>query len=331
MAPTLIRAASGAPDDAALAEAAALLRAGRLVAFPTETVYGLGGDARSQTAVAAIFAAKERPADNPLIVHVAALADVEPFALPDDRARRLAAACWPGPLSLVLPRRDGVALPAAAGLPTAAVRVPAHPVALGLVRAAGVPVAAPSANRSGRPSPTTAAHVRADLDGRIPLILDGGPCQVGIESTVLALFDDQPRILRPGGTSAARIAEILGQPVTTAQGSIHSPGTRHPHYRPRTPVLLIGPAVSDAALDRLHARLPARAGRICTRAPRQGARYRADAAALTHHLYADLRALDAPPLLLIEGITDSQPVMERLRRAATWILDADADVDAFSL
>ncbi|MCB9545826.1 MAG: threonylcarbamoyl-AMP synthase [Myxococcales bacterium] len=328
---TLVSPATGAPGDAAIADAAARLQRGELVAFPTETVYGLGGDALDARAVAAIFAAKGRPADNPLIVHVDALEAAAAFARLDDRAARLAAACWPGPLSLVLPRRAGVEIPAAAGLATVAVRVPAHPVALALVRAAGLPIAAPSANRSGRPSPTTAAHVLADLAGRVPLILDGGPCTVGIESTVLALFDDEPRVLRPGGTSAARIAEILGQPVGTAAGSVHSPGTRYPHYRPRTPVLLVGPGVSDAALDRLHAAVPARAGRLCTRVPRLGARFRADAAALTHHLYADLRALDMPPLLLIEGLADDLPVSERLRRAATWHLTTDADVDAFLL
>lgn len=319
------------PTPEALAQAAACLQAGEVVAFPTETVYGLGGNALDARAVARIFQAKERPADNPLIVHVPDLQAVSGFAHFDERAVRLAAALWPGPLSLVLPRRLEVALPAAAGLSTVAVRVPAHPVALALVRAAGVPVAAPSANRSGRPSPTTAAHVEHDLGGRIPLILDGGACEVGIESTVLALFDDRPRILRPGGVSAEAIARVLGEPVGTELGSHHSPGTRHPHYRPKSPVILLGWELSDAALAQLHTQLAPTVGRICTRThPAAPHRFRADAAALARHLYADLRALDGAPCLVVEGLPGAPPVMERVARAASQVVTDEAGLAALA-
>ena len=173
----------------AIARAAQLLREGELIAFPTETVYGLGGDATSEAAVARIFAAKGRPRFNPLIVHVPGLAEAEPLAVFNERARDAARHFWPGPLSLVLPRRKtgGLSLLASAGLDTVALRAPAHPVAQQLLRAAGIPIAAPSANRSGRVSPTLAAHVAAELGARVALILDGGACPVGLESTILDL------------------------------------------------------------------------------------------------------------------------------------------------
>lgn len=183
--------------------AAALLRAGGLVAFATETVYGLGGDARNGAAVAGIFAAKGRPHFNPLICHFAEAEAAFAEIIPDARARALAAAFWPGPLTMVLPRhpRSRVDLLAGAGLDTLAVRVPAHPGAAALLRAAGLPVAAPSANRSGRVSPTTAAHVMEELSGRIAAVLDGGPCAVGVESTVLDLSGAGAVLLRPGGAA----------------------------------------------------------------------------------------------------------------------------------
>jgi len=183
------------------------LRAGRLVAFPTETVYGLGADATQGRAVAAIFEAKGRPRFNPLIVHVADLLAAERMAVFDARARTLATAFWPGPLTLVLPRRTeaGISDLATAGLDTIAVRVPAHPLALSLLAAAGRPIAAPSANRSGHVSPTTAAHVAADLGAQDILILDGGPTGIGVESTVLDVSDAEPVLLRPGGVTAEAI------------------------------------------------------------------------------------------------------------------------------
>src|SRR4051812_34806359 len=236
-------------------KAAERLKAGGLVALPTETVYGLGGDATNDRAVAAIFAAKGRPHFNPLIVHVPGLAEAEPLAVFDDRARHLARRFWPGPLTLVLPRsaNSGVSLLASAGLETVALRAPSHPVAQQLLRAAGRPIAAPSANRSGRVSPTTAPHVLAEFapleatsdsptadaaepslsriadEGAGPaMILDGGPCAIGIESTVLDLTGEMPVLLRPGGITVEDLAETIGEiaaaPTDAHEATPHSPG-----------------------------------------------------------------------------------------------------------
>jgi L-threonylcarbamoyladenylate synthase len=224
------------PTDRGLRAAAGLLAAGRLVAFPTETVYGVGADARADRAVARIFEAKGRPRFNPLIVHVtdaaaaAALADLPP------EARRLAAAFWPGPLTLVLPKRAAARLSdlVTAGLDTVALRVPAHPLARDLLAAFGGPLAAPSANPSGRVSPTTAAHVRDGLDGRIAAVLDGGPCAVGLESTILGFGPDGPVLLRPGGLPAEALAEVLGAaPLPrAATAALTAPGQLASHYAP---------------------------------------------------------------------------------------------------
>src|SRR2546421_1578402 len=198
-------------SDQAIARAARLLREGGLVAFPTETVYGLGGDAASEAAVARVFAAKDRPRFNPLIVHVPGLAEAEPLAIFDERAREAAGRFWPGPLTLVLPRRErgGLSLLACAGLDTVALRAPAHPVAQQLLRAAGKPLAAPSANRSGRVSPTLAAHVAAEFVAGVALILDGGACPVGLESTILDLTRPDPVLLRPGGVTLRVLQEVF--------------------------------------------------------------------------------------------------------------------------
>lgn len=229
---------------AELPRAAALLRAGELVAFPTETVYGLGANARDGRAVAAVFAAKGRPSFNPLISHFpdadAAFAEVQA----DERARRVAARFWPGPLTLVLPRRADSRIDplTGAGLETLAVRVPAHPLARELLRQAGVPVAAPSANRSGQVSPTTAAHVLAGLEGRLAAVLDGGPCTVGVESTVLDLSTPVATLLRPGGLSREVLEAEIG-PVAVAgahggEAARPSPGMLLSHYAPGLPVRL---------------------------------------------------------------------------------------------
>ncbi len=242
-----------------VAEAAALLRAGKLVAFPTETVYGLGADARDGHAVAAVFAAKGRPLFNPLICHVwqaAAAFDGEVVA--DERARALAGRFWPGPLTIVLPRRAScrVDLLAGAGLDTLAVRVPAHPLALELLRLVGWPVVGPSANRSGSVSPTTAAHVLAELSGRIAAVLDGGPCAVGVESTVLDLSSGGAVLLRPGGVPVEAIETVIGKvarplPLAAAEATrgLRSPGMLLSHYAPSLPVRLDAQAVAgDEAL-----------------------------------------------------------------------------------
>jgi L-threonylcarbamoyladenylate synthase len=233
-----------APDEAGIARAAALLAAGRLVAFPTETVYGLGADARNGHAVAAIFEAKGRPRFNPLIVHVASAAAADKLIDLPEAGRRLAAAFWPGPLTLVAPLRpgSGVADLVTAGLPTLAVRVPAHPPALALLRAFGGPVAGPSANPSGRVSPTTAEHVLEGLRGRIAAVLDGGPCPVGLESTIVGLAGDEPALLRPGGLPAEALEAALGQPLVAAPGGISAPGQLASHYAPEARLRLDAPA-----------------------------------------------------------------------------------------
>jgi L-threonylcarbamoyladenylate synthase len=237
-----VNAAIAPAYPASIGEAARLLRAGALVAFPTETVYGLGADATNERAVAAIFAAKGRPRFNPLIVHVPGLAEAEAFAEFDARARSLAARFWPGPLSLVLRRRrdSGLSLLASAGLETVALRAPAHPVAQALLRATARPVAAPSANRSGRVSPTEAAHAMAELSGAVAMVLDAGRCRIGIESTVLDLSGQTPVLLRPGGVALEQLAALLG-PIATESGGAgmpRSPGMLASHYAPALPLRL---------------------------------------------------------------------------------------------
>jgi L-threonylcarbamoyladenylate synthase len=239
------------PED--IARAAALLRAGGLVAFGTETVYGLGADACNGEAVAAIYAAKGRPSFNPLICHFASAAAAFQYVVPNPLAEKLAQKFWPGPLTLVLPRREDcpVSQLAGAGLPTLAVRVPAQPVALQLLKIFGGPVAAPSANRSGRISPTSAAHVLADLDGRIAAVLDSGPCPVGVESTVLDLTGGTPCLLRPGGVSLEALEAEIG-PVAQAGAvdrPVSAPGMLLSHYAPALPVRLnAGEVAADEAL-----------------------------------------------------------------------------------
>ncbi|MBD1205252.1 MAG: threonylcarbamoyl-AMP synthase [Rhodobacteraceae bacterium] len=229
------------PTPDGLARAADLLRAGGLVAFPTETVYGLGGDARNDRAVAAIFAAKGRPSFNPLIVHVPDLAAARTVAVFDDRAEAVAAQFWPGPLTLVLPLREeaGISPLVTAGLATVAVRVPAHPVAQGLLRAFGGPLAAPSANPSGKVSPTRAAHVLAGLSGRIAAVVDGGACAVGVESTILGL-DGPPALLRPGGVTVEALEQALGTPLPIGGSETrpNAPGQLASHYAPGAAVRL---------------------------------------------------------------------------------------------
>ena len=241
-----------AAEPAAIARAAGLLRAGRLIAFPTETVYGLGADATSDAAVAAVYQAKGRARENPLIVHVAAPADAAHEALIDGRAERLAARFWPGPLTLVLRRRADTRLSplVSAGLDTVAIRVPAHPTALALLAETGRPVAAPSANPSGALSPTTAAHVAAGLGDRVALILDDGPCPLGIESTVVdASEPDVVRLLRPGGVTQADIEAEIGPLGGPGDGPARSPGMMASHYAPQLPLrLAAGEVAADEAL-----------------------------------------------------------------------------------
>ena len=222
--------------------AAQIIRKGGLVAFPTETVYGLGANATKGQAVARIFEAKGRPRFNPLIVHVASRDEGERLAVFNDDARRLADAFWPGPLSLVLPRRDDGTLSdlVSAGLPTVALRVPGHEVALQLIESAGVPVAAPSANPSGQVSPTAAAHVLADLGDKVDMILDGGPCAEGIESSIVGLWSDEPVLLRAGAVPRASIEDVLRRRLAepSVRTSPQAPGMLASHYAPRAKLRL---------------------------------------------------------------------------------------------
>lgn len=237
--PTQIRMA----DKAAIAAAAAVLRGGGLVAVPTETVYGLAARADSDKAVAAIYRAKGRPSFNPLIVHVTGVEQAAGLAVFDDRAKRLAQHFWPGALTMVLPLQPDAPLAAAvsAGLPTVALRCPAHSAMQALLAATGVPLAAPSANRSGAVSPTTASHVAASLAGRVDLVLDAGPCAAGIESTIVALRENGGwQILRPGPVTQAQISAILGErgEAVASNGKVEAPGQLASHYAPGKPVRL---------------------------------------------------------------------------------------------
>lgn len=234
-------------SEIAIERAARLLRAGELVALPTETVYGLGANALNEEAVRKIFAAKGRPADNPLIVHVADAQAAEALCHLDDRARALMRRFCPGPLTLLLPKKPCVPEVVNAGLPSVAIRIPAHPVARALLRACGVPVAAPSANTSGKPSPTTAKHVWEDMKGKLPLILDGGPCEVGLESTVVDMTAEIPTVLRPGGITPemllealpeVRVADSVLRPLQTGEAA-PSPGMRYRHYAPGGELTLV--------------------------------------------------------------------------------------------
>ena len=237
------------PQPEAIRRAADVLLNGGLVAIPTETVYGLAASALDEEAVRAIFKAKGRPQDNPLISHISSLdmLEVTSCNVPP-AAYRLAEAFWPGPLTMVLPRGAALADAVCAGLDTAAVRMPSHPVAQAVIRAAGVPLAAPSANLSGSPSPTTARDVMADMDGRIPMVLDGGACEVGVESTVVSLTGPQPVLLRPGGITREQLQQVLGCEVVLAHAVLHglregetaaSPGMKYKHYAPKAQLTLV--------------------------------------------------------------------------------------------
>jgi L-threonylcarbamoyladenylate synthase len=305
----------------AIARAAALVRAGRLVAFPTETVYGLGGDATNERAVAEIFAVKGRPRFNPLIVHVPGLAEAEPLAVFDDRARPVAARFWPGPLTLVLPRRSdsGLSLLASAGLDTVAIRVPCHEVAQALLRETGRPIAAPSANRSGRVSPTEAAHVAEELGDRVALILDGGRTPVGLESTVLDLSGEAAVLLRPGGVTLEQLTELLG-PIaaitTSAAAEPKSPGVLPSHYAPSLPLRIeVIEAQPGEALLAFGPDAPPRFAEVLWLS-RTG-----DLAEAAANLFAMLRRLDRPSFagIAVMPIPErglGRAINDRLRRAA---------------
>jgi L-threonylcarbamoyladenylate synthase len=312
------------PDDAGLTRAAEALRAGELVAFPTETVYGLGADAGDADAIARIFAAKGRPADNPLIVHLADAEGIQRVARDvTPLARDLAARFWPGPLTLVLEAGPDLPSITTGGLHTVAVRVPDHPVATALLRAAAIPVAAPSANRSGRPSPTTAAHVLEDLGPAVDIVLDGGACPVGVESTVVDARGERPAVLREGTITR----EDLGaSDVVPGAGALAaSPGTRYRHYAPDCRVVLAPVAGGAELAAELRRQDHTRVGLVAPGTPPQGvigiARF-TDAADLARQLYAALRdaELAGVEVLVVEAVPEDgigRAVMDRLRRAAS--------------
>jgi L-threonylcarbamoyladenylate synthase len=300
-------------DSAAIAEAARLLRAGHLVAFPTETVYGLGADASKGRAVASIFEAKRRPRFNPLISHVSDSAQAQEFAGFSPLAGRLAEAFWPGPLTLVLPRRENcrLSLLVSAGLDTVALRAPSHPVARRLIAEAGVPLAAPSANRSGAVSATRAEHVAAELGDRIALILDGGPAPLGIESTVIGFEDGKPVLLRPGAVTRADIERFSGPLAAPGDGPVTSPGRLASHYAPRARLRLnaLEAAPSEALLA-----FGSASGEAMNLSPS------GDLVEAAANLFAMLRALDAKfasiAVMPIPETGLGEAINDRLRHAA---------------
>lgn len=322
------------PRQEVIELAASIIRNGGLVAFPTETVYGLGADATNENAVRKIFDAKGRPSDNPCIVHVDSRDMLDRIAGGvTDKAERLIQKFWPGPLTLVLDRKPEVALSVSAGLSTVAARMPRNMIALELICAARTPIAAPSANASGRPSPTTTAHVLEDLGGRIDLILDGGTTNIGIESTVLDVTTDPPIILRPGSITQEMLSEAIG-PIERAASDEElrrSPGTRHQHYSPRARVILIEHG-SLAVIQRI-CREHLKTGGVGFAGhsfleidhPNFSAiRLGSNARDYAHSIYATLRQLDKkdPRVIVVEGISEAGEgvaVMDRLRRAASEI------------
>lgn len=338
-----------------LIKAGQILRAGGLVAFPTETVYGLGANALDPMAVEKIYLAKGRPSDNPLIVHIADVSQAAPLVsdLPEV-AVRLMQCFWPGPLTLVLPKSTRVPDQVSGGLETVAIRMPAHPVALALIKEAGVPVAAPSANLSGRPSPTTAGHVWEDLAGRIDLIIDSGPVGVGVESTVLDVTADFPLILRPGGVTVEALEKVLGfrpgldpgistGPEHPAENGIvpRAPGMKYTHYAPKAPLILVDgrlPAVIET-IGRLAEEYRRSGQRVGVLAAKETADCyagntvitvgsRNKPATIAAGLYAALREFDATPveIILAEGYERTGlglAIMNRLAKAAVKVVQAD--------
>jgi L-threonylcarbamoyladenylate synthase len=316
------------PTAAEVEHAADVLRRGGLVAFPTETVYGLGADASSPAALRRLFAVKRRPPDHPVIVHLAAGRQLDEWGervSPD--ARRLADACWPGPLTVIVPRASHVPDEVTGGLATVGLRVPDQPVALALLRVFGSGVAAPSANRFGRVSPTTADDVRADLGADVDVVLDGGPCRVGVESTIVDCASDAPVIVRQGGVPRERIERILGRHVAVLDdGAVRAPGTLPSHYAPRARVQVVTPASASscaiaavASGTRVGVIAPALPSGLPPETVVLGIARDADEYA--HSLYSWLRAADAQGLDVVVAVPPAEEgvgaaVADRLRRAA---------------
>lgn len=333
------------PNAETYRQAAEILQSGGLVAFPTETVYGLGANALDARAVLSIFAAKGRPADNPLIVHVHDRGQLPDLCAVSSVAETLMDAFWPGPLTMLFEKKDTVPPEVTAGLPTVAVRMPSHPVAAAMLKECGLPIAAPSANRSGRPSPTTANHVLEDMDGRIPLIIDGGPCDVGLESTVLDCCHGRPTILRPGGVTKEMLERVLNTEVALAGSILRplqkgevalSPGMRYRHYAPKADVTLIEGSEDRVvpALRNLYLEQTAAGKKACVLCFTEHLSQLSDCSPhdigsvsapkeIAHRLFDTLRKLDEEGMEVVfsevvppEGI--GLAVMNRLGRAASF-------------
>ena len=328
-------------------EAAKLLREGQLVALPTETVYGLGANGLSENAVAKIFEAKGRPQDNPLILHIADASQMEDIchSIPKE-AYLLAEKFWPGPLTMVLPAKDIVPKRTTGGLSTVAVRCPDHAATRDIIRQAGVPIAAPSANISGKPSTTTAQHVWDDHNGKLPLIVDGGPCRVGVESTIVDLTDSRPRLLRPGGVTPEQLMEVLGDLVVdkavTAQIDkdevVKAPGMKYRHYAPSEPVVIVSGSREKAAAY-IHAHFEPGDRVLCFEEELplyEGCNplsygQEADVNTLSAGLFAALRELDDPSIHQVYarcpvGGGVAYAVQNRLKKAAAFhIVDAEEE------
>ena len=342
------------PRDEELLEGARILREGGLVAFPTETVYGLGANALDEEAARKIYEAKGRPSDNPLIAHVSCMEEVYPLVSQvSEKAKKLMDAFWPGPMTLIFPKSDLVPYGTTGGLDTVAVRMPSDPVANRLIALAGVPVAAPSANTSGRPSPTTAQHVLQDMDGRIDMIIDGGPVGIGVESTIVDVSVETPTVLRPGAITMEMLEEVLGEvqidpailgPVS-ADLRPKAPGMKYQHYAPKADLTLVEPEDGDMespdSLERMTEKVRQlaeeklaegfRVGIICTDESRQtypkglvrsiGSRTRRETVA--HNLYALLREFDdlKADYIFSESFPEDhlgQAIMNRLSKAAGY-------------
>ena len=330
-------------NDPAVEEASVLLKQGQIVGMPTETVYGLACDAANRNAIEKVFKAKQRPADNPLIVHLAELEQVHRFCHHlDERLERLAQAFWPGPLTLVLGAKKALADTVGRGLGTLAVRIPRHPVARALLERSKLALAAPSANLSGKPSPTEAAHVFHDLKGRLPLILDAGPCKFGIESTVLDISSRETTLLRPGSIARDALERVLGIPIQqTTRNDLakRSPGTRYRHYAPEAPTFAVGHGVSQSEFNRLLQRLLQRfSGQIGYIGQRQvpnlpGRLLHIEQApnTLARYFYGHLRALDQQPVdaIIVDGVPEigeGASLSDRLRKAATFFFEDQTEL-----
>ncbi len=329
-------------------QAGEILRRGGLVAVPTETVYGLAANALDGEAVKKIFEAKGRPQDNPLIVHISSMEELEPLVeTVPEKARLLAKHCWPGPLTMIFKKSDKIPREVSTGLDTVGIRMPCHPAALAVIRAAGVPLAAPSANTSGKPSPTTAQHVKEDMQGKIDAILDGGECAVGVESTVVDMVADPPRILRPGGITREQLQAVLGEVVVDQAvysepkpgEKVRAPGMKYRHYAPQAPVLLFGGAPEASAEAISHSLQPGD-GVLCFEEYRgrfsNGRRtvlsygLSWDKQAQAQELFSALRAFDHTPCKRIlaqapRPFGEGFAVSNRIKKAAGFHLQPSAD------